>query len=116
MKIKTEKELYDMLGSLEKFNQFLVVLEENILRKNMLAVPALVIHHLKNEISYNKIKEDFFKKNPELIPHKPVFAQQLNIVAAEHVDWSIEQVFTQAGIESKVIIKKLLEEKNVKTV
>jgi len=116
MKIKTEEELYAIIGDLNKFNSFINSLIEYTTRKVMLAIPALVIHHIKNEHTYNKIKDDFFKKNPELIPYKPVFAQQLNMVAAEHSDWSIEQVFTQAGIESKVKIKKLLEDKNAKTV
>jgi len=47
--IKTEEQLYDMLGNLDKFNTFLENYTEHILRKIMLAVPALVIHHIKND-------------------------------------------------------------------
>jgi len=112
MKIETEEELYEMLGSLEKFNGFLTNFAEHITRKIMLAVPALVIHHIKNEHSYNKIKGEFFEKNPELVEYKEVVAKQLNIVASDHVDWTIEQVFQESGIEAKKIIKQILEEKD----
>lgn len=111
-KINTEEELYDILGSLDKFNSFLINYTEHIMRKTMLSVPALVIHHIKNEQAYLIIKDKFFKANPELIEHKSIVAQQLNIIAAEHTDWTIEQVFNQTGLETKKIIRQILEEKN----
>ena len=116
MQIKTDEELWEVLGTLEKFNKFTSDLTEQILQKVLLAVPALVIHHIKNEHSYNKLKDSFFLANPELINFKPVVAQQLNIVAAENPGWSIDQVFTQAGIKSKQVIRKSLEAKNEATV
>jgi len=111
MKITSEEELWEILGSLDKFNNFLDVYAETLMRKIMLAVPALVIHHIKNEHKYEKIRGDFFIKNPELVQHKEVLARQLNVTAAEHPDWLIEKVFTDAGIEAKKTIKKLLENK-----
>ena len=108
-KIKTNDELYEILGNVDKFNMFLTNFEENLTRKIMLSVPALVIHHIKNEQNYIRIKDKFFADNPELIGYKTVVAQQLNIVAAEHTDWTIEQVFNQSGIESKKIIRQMEE-------
>ena len=112
MKIKTEEELWEVLGSLDKFNIFLVNYTEHITRKIMLAVPALVIHHIKNEQNYIRIKDKFFNDNPELEDYKPVVAQQLNEIAAKHVDWSIEKVFEQSGIEAKKIIRQIMKEKS----
>jgi len=106
MKIKTEEELWEILGSLEKFNSFLADFTEAITRKVLISVPALVIHHIKNEHSYNKIKDTFFTANPELLAYQPVVAQQLNIVAAEHSDWDINKVFVEAGITAKKIIRE----------
>jgi hypothetical protein len=112
MQIKTDEELWEILGSVDKFNIFLSNYTEFITRKVMLAAPALVIHHIKNEQNYNRIKEKFFIDNPELVIYKPVVAQELNKIAANHADWDIEKVFTQAGIEAKKIIKQSLEKKD----
>ena len=112
MLLKTNEELWEILGTVEKFNTFLSNYTEFIARKVMLAVPALVIHHIKNEQSYNLIRDKFFKDNPELVEYKSVVAQELNKIAANHADWDIEKVFTQAGIEAKKIIKQALEIKN----
>ncbi len=103
--IKNEQELYEMLGDFDKFQKFTKDFEEKILRRVMITVPPLVIHHIKNEHTYNKIKDEFFLANPELVDHKQSFAQQLNIVASEHTDWTIQQVFDQAGIETKKILR-----------
>ena len=111
-KIKSNNELYELLGDVDRFNTFLTNYTENLTRKIMLSVPALVIHHIKNEQNYIRIKDQFFDSNPELKGYKTVVAQQLNNVAAEHPDWTIEQVFNQSGIESKKIIKTMLEETN----
>ena len=111
MKITTNEELWEVLGSLDKFNEFLGEYTEFICRKVMLAVPALVIHHIKNELNYKRIKDKFFDDNPELVKYEPVVAQQLNIVAAENPGWSIEKVFNRSGIEAKKIIKQSLKEK-----
>ena len=112
MKIKTDEELWEILGTAEKFNIFLSNYTEFISRKIMLAVPALVIHHIKNEQNYNIIKDKFFAANPELVDYKPVVAQELNKIAADHADWDVEKVFTHAGIEAKKIIKQALEAKD----
>ena len=110
--IKTEEELWEILGSLDKFNSFMGNFTEHIARKIMLSVPALVIHHIKNEQNYIRIKDKFFSGNPELVKYKTVVAQQLNIIASEHTDWTVEQVFNQSGIEAKKIIKTMLEKKD----
>ena len=112
MKISTDEELWEVLGSLEKFNEFLGEYTEFISRKIMLAVPALVIHHIKNEQNYTRIKDKFFVDNPELVNYKPVVAQQLNIIASENPGWSVEKIFEQSGIEAKKIIKRSLEKEN----
>ncbi len=108
--VKTDEELYEILGSVKNFNIFISNLTEHILRKVMISVPDLVIHHIKNEQSYKIIKEKFFTDNPELVNYKPVVAQCLNEVAAEHPDWGIEQVFVESGIRSKKTIRTFLAE------
>jgi len=114
--IKTNEELCEVLGSVEKFNDYMSNYTEGILQKVMLAVPALVIHHIKNEHLYNKLRDDFFTSNPELEEYKPLLAQQLNIVAAEHPDWGIKEIFTESGIITKQLIRESLEVKNAKIV
>jgi predicted patatin/cPLA2 family phospholipase len=110
-KINDNEKLYELLGDVEKFNGFLSNFAEHILRKALMAVPALVIHHIKNETNYDRIKKEFFDKNPELLKYQQVVKQQLNVVAAEHTDWTIEQVFNEVGLQSKQLIRNILEEK-----
>lgn len=116
MKIKTDEELWEILGSIKKFNAFLANHDELLLQRVLLAVPALVIHHIKNEISYAKIKDKFFIANPELKAYEYLVAQKLNLVASEHSDWDINKVFNQAGIEAKKEIRKLGEVNNGKNI
>lgn len=115
MKITSEEELWEILGSLDKFNNFLDVYAETLMRKIMLAVPALVIHHIKNEHKYEKIRKDFFIKNPELVQHKDVLAKQLNVVAAKNTDLGIDKVFELAGIETKKTLREANNGKIIQT-
>lgn len=110
--IKSNGELWEILGDVEKFNSFLMNFRESIVRQAMLAVPALVIHHIKNEHSYNEIKNKFFDDNPELIKYKSIVANHLNVIASNHSNWSIEKVFTNAGIKAKKTIKQMMEDNN----
>ena len=110
--IKNEEDLYDMLGNLDKFNAFLGLFAEHITRKVLLDIPAIVLYHVQNEQSYSKIKNKFFTDNPELVNFKPIVGQFLNSIVSEHPDWTIEKVFTEAGIKAKEKIKLLLEKKN----
>ena len=112
MKIKTDEELWEILGTRDKFNDYINLVVDLTCRKIMLAVPALVIHHIKNEQAYMKIKDNFFKLNPELINHQEILGQTLNEVSSEHSDYEIEKIFHLAGIEVKKKIRDLEENKN----
>lgn len=109
--IKTEEELYNILGNLDEFNNYINTIIETTTQRCMLAIPTLVMHHIQKEKEYNKIKEDFFQANPELLKHKDILGQEINKIAAKNSNWDIEKIFTQAGINAKVVIRNLNQEK-----
>jgi hypothetical protein len=112
MKIKTEEELWGILGNLDKYNAHIEAVINHTLQQCMLSIPAIVIHHLKNEQEYKKIKLGFFKKNPELEKYKPVVGKQLQILSAANPSWSVEKVFQEVGLRSKEIIRSAKEGDN----
>lgn len=112
MIIKTEEELWDILGSLDKYNTHIEAVINHTLQQCMLSIPAIVIHHLKNEQEYKKVKLDFFKKNPELKNYISVVGKQLQILSSNNPSWSVEKVFQEVGLRSKEIIKQAKEGDN----
>lgn len=118
MNIKTDEDLCDLITDVDKFNKYIKNIVnttiETTCRKVLLAIPALVIHHIKNEISYEKIKTTFFEANPELVTHQDILAVKLNDIGAASPEFSIEEIFRLAGIETKKELRKLTEVKNGK--
>ena len=112
MRIETEEELWEILGSLDKFNSYIEKIVNHTLQQCMLSVPAIVIHHIKNEQDYNRIKHDFFRNNPELEKYKPTVGKQLQILSAANPSWSVEKVFQETGLRAKDIIKQAKEGDN----
>jgi len=109
MIIKTEEELWEILGSLEKYNKHIEEVINHTLQQCMLSIPTIVVHHLKNEQKYDRIKTNFFKNNPELMNYKPIVAKQIQQISSDNPSWDVDKVFQEAGIKAKEEIKKANE-------
>lgn len=109
--IKTNDQLYDLLGDAEKFDKLLQVVVETVRQQILCDVPALVLLHLKNELKYRELKERFIKANPELVNYKAETAQALNEVAANQPELPLEKVFELGAIRAKELIRRARNER-----
>jgi hypothetical protein len=111
MFIKDNDQLYDILGDAEKFDKLLQVVVETVRQQILCDVPALVLLHLKNELKYRDLKEQFFVKNPELVNYKAQTGQALNEIAANQPDLPLEKVFELGAIRAKELIRRTQNER-----
>lgn len=108
MKLKSDEELWEILGSVEKFNRFIEVVIEEAKQQVMFDVPALVVYHLKNEKLYSETLQRFFAANPELESYRPVVGEELNKVAAKDPGKPLEKMFEEAGVAAKRRVREYL--------
>lgn len=104
MRIKTDEELWELLGSVDKFNTFLSEFEANVKRQMILLVPDLVLKHIQDQYKYKELVSKFYEAHPELVEDKALVGHLTNKVAAEHPDWDIEQIFSHSAEMAKAII------------
>ncbi len=107
---KSQEEYEEMITDYDKFNAYIDGVVEVTVQRCMLAIPQLVIHHIKSEKDYAEAKDKFFTANPELLKHQQVVRQEITKVVNNHIDWDINQVFTQAGIQAKEVIRSKTHE------
>ena len=69
------------------------------------AIPNIVRHNVTMQLSMAEAVKDFYAANPELTAYKKVVAQQAQNVASEHTDWTVGQVFEEAGVKAREQLK-----------
>lgn len=111
-------EVFDYVGELhmddisadpDLFNQVMHKLEkriiENTAKTTMLNIPNLVIHHIKQQKAVNTSVEQFYAENTDLAEVKSTVGHVANIVASEHPDWDINQVFKETAVKTRKLLK-----------
>lgn len=104
MKIKSNEELWDLLGDVEKFNKFLSDFEADVKQQTLLLIPDIVVKHLQDQYKYRDLVKKFYKENPELIEDKALVGNLMNKVAADHPDWEMSDVFDRTAETAKAIL------------
>jgi len=106
----------DVFDDPQKFNALLCnfanQVSQHTTQNNMLALPEIVRHQAEQQINVTNTVNAFYKENPDLNPIRATVAQVCNQVAAEHSDWSIEQVFNESATRTRKMLKMV---KNHKT-
>ena len=82
--IKTNEELWDILGSVDKFNTYISTVVEQTKREMILLVPEIVIKHIQDQHKYKKIVDKFYSDNPEFRKDKVLIGQLMNKIAADN--------------------------------
>ena len=72
--------------------------------RTMLNVPSLVVQHVRQQSAMNKLVDDFYKTNADLVPVKRSVGLISNEVHAENPDWTVEKVFTEAATRTRTLL------------
>ena len=72
--------------------------------RTMLNVPSLVVQHVRQQSAMNKLVDDFYKTNTDLVPVKRSVGLISNEVHAENPDWTVEKVFTEAATRTRTLL------------
>lgn len=99
--IKTDEELWEIIGSVKSFNNFLESFKQEIL----LSIPDIVIHHIQNQHKYKKIVDSFYEKYPDLEKDKVLVGSLANKIASENPAMSFEDVFKKAGLKARAVLR-----------
>lgn len=84
------------------------------MQQTMLSVPDIMRHQIEQQINIRNTVDGFFAENPDLKPIRATVAQVCNKVQAEHSDWTIEQVFNEAGKKTREMLKMVKVHKKSK--
>jgi len=72
--------------------------------RTMLNIPSLVVQHVRQQSAMNKLVDDFYSTNSDLVPVKRSVGLISNEVHAENPDWTVEKVFTEAATRTRTLL------------
>ena len=96
----------EIMTDVDKFNQFLADYTEIILQRVLIELPNIVLHHIQETQKVSKLREKFYKENPELVKQTSLVQQTANSIHSKNLDWKIEKVFNETAIKAKDILNK----------
>ena len=72
--------------------------------RTMINIPSLVVQHVRQQAAMNKLVDDFYTTNKDLVPVKRSVGLISNEVHAENPDWTVEKVFTEAATRTRTLL------------
>lgn len=64
------------------------------------SIPNIIATQIEQREVLNKAAQEFYTDHKELEPYRPVVANNINAVAAEHPDWTLEKIMPEAAARS----------------
>jgi len=111
--IKTDEELWEILGNVDKFNSYISSIVEQTKREMILLVPEIVIKHIQDQHKYKKVVDKFYSDNPEFRKDKVLIGQLMNKIAADNPGLEISEVFKRTAIKAKKVLGEKDYEKRI---
>ena len=78
--------------------------EKNAVERILKAVPQIVSNGVNSAITTKRVVDSFYEENQELTQAKKTVAVLTNEVLAEHPDWTLENVLSEAGNRTRVLL------------
>lgn len=72
--------------------------------KTLTSIPQVVVRYVRQHMAMADIVKDFYKENEDLIPVKRTVGAMANEVYAEHPDWKVAEVLTEAAKRSRDVL------------
>lgn len=89
-------------ASFEKFMRDLLVRFNTVrVRQDALAIPMMVSRQVQSLNTLNDVVRSFYDTNKDLVAFKPLVGAYCNRIVAEHPDWTLPQVLTEAANQSR---------------
>ncbi len=108
----------DVFDDPKKFGKCLVDFANQVSQKTvvqtMLAVPEVIRHQTKEELSIQKTVDKFYSDNEDLKPLKATVAQVCNKVASEHPDYTLEEIFKESADRTRKVLNLVKKHKKEK--
>jgi len=67
-------------------------------------VPEAVVAQVQNQLTLREGINEFFKENDDLLPVRKTVGAITNEVVAEHDDWTLDKVLTEAGKRTREVL------------
>ena len=107
-----DRSIDDVVDSKESFNKLLnevyaraaSVAQQKANEQILLSIPDLIVGHINRKATIDKMVNDFYSANEDLVSIKKTVGACANDVHAEHPDWELPQVFNEAGIKARKIL------------
>ena len=106
-------DINDVLATSENLNTLLAtVYNEAMTEASKLSaeqilqnLPNIMSTYVTQHLTMNKLVEDFYTSNPDLQPVKQTVATVANKIAAEHPEFTTEQVFEASATETRSLLR-----------
>ena len=107
-----ELSIDDVIDSKEKFNDLLNMVrrgaietaEKRVYEKVLTSIPELIMGYVNRKATVDSLVGEFFKANEDLKSVRKTVAAISNDVHAEHPDWTIQDVFKEAGVRTRKVL------------
>jgi len=98
----------DVVSDPEKFHQVLMnVANYSASKQNekvLKQLPGVVLKMVKHQTQVNAVVDDFYEVNDDLLEVKGTVGRIGNGIAAEHPDWTMVEIFTEAGKVTRKVL------------
>lgn len=80
-------------------------LAQQIIQEALKSLPLVNENIIKRSGALHKMSEDFYRKNPDLLEHKPTVASIIEQVESENPGISFDKLLDKAGARSREFLK-----------
>ena len=95
------QDLADKLGAnVEPLEELIQI----ILQEALKMLPLVNENLIKRSAVLHKLSEEFYSKNSDLAPHKPIVAQAIEKLEGKNPGMGFEKLLAQAGIDARETI------------
>ena len=106
-------DLDEVFSSPENFNKLLLTVYNNALEEaSKLTVeriysglPQIMSQYVTQHISMNRLVDDFYTANADLVPVKRTVTALANEISAEHPEYTTQQVFDETAKRTREVLK-----------
>jgi len=94
--IKNPEQYDEVFKSHENFNALLTSVVNTAVERAIRMIPQVTTQYVDQQFTLRTAASDFYRENEDLLPHKKYVGFITNEVQAEHPDWALPELLTEA--------------------
>ena len=103
MKVATSENLNSLLATV--YNEAMTAASKLSAEQILQNLPSIMSSYITQHLGMTKLVEDFYGRNPDLQQVKQTVATVANKIAADHPEFTTDQVFDASALETRKLLR-----------